>query len=203
MIRLIYFSTILLFGFTACCKKGKVAEKTKTEATQEMTDKKELTMTQAEKEAAIALQMKEEQPPNEANDYYQMVSKEIPENAFARIQKTACFGRCPIYTMTVFDDGRVEYYGRKFVEKEGRHFAKATPKMLSDLLAKAKEINFFELDNIYDKQGITDLPSVIITIKNEEGFKTVVNRYNGPQELIKLETFFEDSFERLEYSSPD
>ena len=33
------------------------------------------------------------------------------------LEKTACFGTCPIFTINIFNNGEVIYYGKKFVKK--------------------------------------------------------------------------------------
>ena len=35
------------------------------------------------------------------------------------LERTACFGTCPIYKLTVYGDGRVEYEGERFVTVTG------------------------------------------------------------------------------------
>jgi hypothetical protein len=171
-------------------------EEAKTEATQ--AEKQE--MTDTEREAAIVEQMKNEKLPNEGEDYYNMVSKEIPSNAVARIQRTACFGRCPIYTLTVFEGGRVEYFGKKFTPREGRFESTISPEVIEKLITEAGTYGFFELNNVYDKQAITDLPSTITSVKNAEGMKTVVNRFNGPETLRGFEQYFDNLFNELEWN---
>lgn len=189
----IYLFTLLLV-FSACHKKTTVVTKTTTSTT---------TITKEEPkkvEESIEEQMKNEKHPNEGEEYYKMVQKKLSEDAVARIQKTACFGRCPIYTMTVYKDGRVEYFGKKFVEKEGRYTAKADQALIAELLEKAEKTEFFQFNDVYDKEAITDLPSVITSIKGEEGFKTVVNRFNGPKELAEFQNYFEAAFEKLKWT---
>lgn len=192
----IYLFTILL-ALNACKgKKDALAkeEKAKTEtAVKKMTD--------AEKEAALIEQIKNEKPQNEAEDYYKMVEKEIDENAIARIQRTACFGRCPIYTLTVFEDGRVVYFGKKFTPREGKFEGKVSPDIIENLKKFAVEIGFSNFNNVYDKQAITDLPSTITSLRTDEELKTVVNRFDGPQDLRKFEDFFDKLFAEVEWKA--
>lgn len=193
---LVYLFTIATL-FTSCaCKKNCCLKKEKA-AVEATTEKKE--MTDEERVAAIAKEMKKEKPINVAEDYHKMLAKEIPSNAVARIQRTNCFGRCPVYTMTVFEGGRVEYFGKRFTPREGRYEAQADEKTIEQLLAKAAEINFFGFNNTYDKEGITDLPSTLTTIRNEEGLKTVVNRFDAPENLISFEKYFDTLFEGLDW----
>ncbi len=196
----IYLFTLAL-TLNACCCKKKAMKKEAAPQAQKVEEKKELT--DEERRAGIADQMKNEQRPNIAEDYYKYVEKEIPSNAIARIQRTNCFGRCPVYILTVFKDGRLEYFGKKFTPREGKYNAKVDIKMVEKLIEKSKEIDFNGLENIYDKEAITDLPSTITSIRTNGQLKTIVNRFDAPQQLRKFETFFDELFKEVEWTSSE
>src|SRR6187200_1158641 len=40
------------------------------------------------------------------------------------LERTACFGKCPIYSVVIKSDGSVQYTGEKFVERLGKHRGK-------------------------------------------------------------------------------
>ena len=193
---IIYLFTIATLFSSCACKKNCCA-KNKKPTTQKVAEKQE--MTDAEREAEIVKQMKNEKPRNEAEDYYKMVEQEIPADAIARIQRTPCFGRCPVYTLTVFKDGRVEYFGKRNTPREGRYESKVSESVLKDLMTMAKDFGFFSLNNTYDKEAIIDLPSTITSVRNENGLKTVVNRFDGPKELRSFEKAFDSLFEGIEW----
>ena len=124
---------------------------------------------------------------------------DLPENAVARIQRTPCFGRCPIYTLTVFADGSVIYHAEKWVEKEGDFQAQADPAKFQNLLARAKEIGYFDFNNEYDSESVTDLPSTITTLRNGDQLKQVINRYQGPESLSEFENYFDSQYLKLDW----
>lgn len=78
-------------------------------------------------------------------------------------QRTPCFGRCPVYTATIFADGRVEYDGQRFVPLLGKHILSLPPATVAALLAEARRINFAELAERY-VGNTSDLPATIITV---------------------------------------
>jgi len=131
------------------------------------------------------------------------VAIDLPSEAVARIQRTACFGRCPIYVLTVYKDGTVIYNAEKWVDKEGTFQAKASTELFQKLLKKAEEIGYFSLDDLYDSDGVTDLPSTITTIRSEEDLKQIVNRYQGPEKLADFEQYFDSLYLSLEWSEQD
>lgn len=123
----------------------------------------------------------------------------LSDSLVARIQRTACFGRCPIYTVSIYKSGYVDYVGEKWVQREG-HFQSTIPQeKIQDLLIEAKKINFQGLDDIYDSNSVTDLPSTILTLRFEEGPKIVVSRYQAPEILREFEQYFDQIVEELTY----
>ncbi|MBL4710676.1 MAG: hypothetical protein JKY48_19800 [Flavobacteriales bacterium] len=193
---IIYLFTIATL-FSSCACKKTCCKKQDKRVVQVVEEKK--VMTDAEREAAIVEQMKNEKPLSPAEDYYKMVEKEIPSDAVARIQRTPCFGKCPVYTLTVFNDGRVEYFGKRNTPRDGRFETKVDEAVLNDIKAKAGEFGFFELNNIYDKQAITDIPSTITSVRNGDEMKTVINRFEGPNNLRSFERYFDGLFEDLDW----
>jgi len=124
----------------------------------------------------------------------------LSDTVFARIQRTPCFGRCGIYTLTVYKSGFVRYRGEKWVEKEGIYETRVSPAVLNQLMTFANEINYFELENEYDNKNVTDLPATITSLRNKEGIKTVVNRYDGPKELSEFEKYFDSLFDSVNWN---
>ncbi|MAY83297.1 MAG: hypothetical protein CMP59_04110 [Flavobacteriales bacterium] len=125
---------------------------------------------------------------------------DFPDNAIARIQRTPCFGRCPIYTITVYNDGTVIYNAEKFVEYEGKFKAQADEQKIQMLMSKAEEIGFFKLQSNYDNENVTDLPSTITTLRRDDEVKQIINRYEGPEELSLFEKYFDELFLKMKWS---
>ena len=102
------------------------------------------------------------------------------------LEKTACFGTCPIFTINIFNNGKVIYYGKKFVKKLGNLYLELNQKEINKILNKAKEINFNNLKSEYT-ENISDLPTTYVSINN----KTIKNYYGAPKELKDLEKLIE------------
>lgn len=105
----------------------------------------------------------------------------IPEDFLFQIQKTPCFGACPTYKLEVNDSGEVKYFGQRFVEKKGVFTKKLNSADLNKLYELTQKKEFADLKDVYDNEGITDLPSSII-IYNANGIKkTIKCRYGCPE----------------------
>jgi hypothetical protein len=79
------------------------------------------------------------------------------------MQRTACFGTCPVYQLTIYGDGRVVYAGTAYVAVQDSRTAQLTPAQVQQLLAAFEKANFFELKNEYTVNA-TDLPGVLTSI---------------------------------------
>src|ERR1700730_2925658 len=102
------------------------------------------------------------------------------------LERTACFGTCPVYTLTVYSDGKVEYEGKEHVKEKGARSSKIDEKLFLRLLEKADEIGFFKLNDRYEGR-VTDLPTRITTVTKGDVSKTVRNYYGGPKGLHDFE----------------
>jgi len=130
---------------------------------------------------------------------YQLIQEEMAASVFAQIRRTPCFGRCPTYTLTVHFSGDVEYNGERNVSKIGRYKTKVEQEVLSKLIRRAEDINFFYLKYFYDNENVTDLPSTITTIRSTKELKTIVSRVGEPNDLRAFNKYFDELFENLDW----
>lgn len=114
-----------------------------------------------------------------------------------RLSRTPCFGRCPVYSVTVHADGRVEYHGERWVASMGNHGGEADPR---ELAALGAFLQARPLPPVADyrpgKPGCgtpvtTDLPGASITIE-QAGKTRTLHHYPGcpgaPDWLAELAT---------------
>lgn len=110
---------------------------------------------------------------------------------FLKMQRTPCYGKCPSYVVEIFNNGKVSYLGKMFVDYVGQHEATISKSELDLIKTKINEINFFELKDKYDSPA-TDIPSTIFEVTLNKQFKKITNRHNGPPELKELEKLVEE-----------
>jgi len=99
------------------------------------------------------------------------------------LQRTPCYGRCPVYELSVLNTGEATLnVGRFCDEAFGRSLATGLHRgqvdvgmwrMVADLAA---DMGFDTLQSRYDDPKVMDLPANIVTIEGQ----TVYNRYGGP-----------------------
>jgi hypothetical protein len=112
-----------------------------------------------------------------------------PTPVFAAISREACYGWCPVYSVTVHEDGTIDYDGRQFVKTTGKQTFHITAEQVKQLHAAFDASHFADWKD-YTEEMITDNPSANLTY----GAKTVHHYYgdtNAPKELIELESAFD------------
>jgi hypothetical protein len=82
-----------------------------------------------------------------------------------RLARTACFGDCPIYSVTVRRDGRVVFVGERFVKAKGVRRARISRSSADRLFAAVRKARVFELDSRYDSSNVSDMPSADLVVR--------------------------------------
>jgi hypothetical protein len=89
----------------------------------------------------------------------------IPDDFSITLSRGPCFGFCPIYDVTVFADGSVQFepgFNRGEIGEPKSNVSEAEVKELYD---GVKTMDFFNLNDRYSNDNITDLPSATIAVK--------------------------------------
>ncbi len=106
------------------------------------------------------------------------------------LQRTACFGWCPVYQITVLSDGTMKYVGTNFVKQTGERTVKLTPAQLASLRAAFGKADYFSFADRYEHRQVTDNPSTFTSYSDGTRQKSV-SHYHGdhsaPEALGKLE----------------
>ncbi|HEY1551146.1 MAG TPA: DUF6438 domain-containing protein [Kofleriaceae bacterium] len=108
----------------------------------------------------------------------------------ASLERTACYGYCPIYKVSIHADGRVEYHGEHFVKRKGDATGQLSATQLGALRGAFVRASFFELADRYEHESMTDAPSAVVAFSDGGRTKTI-RHYHGddtaPASLDTLE----------------
>lgn len=113
----------------------------------------------------------------------------IPDDFSITLSRGPCFGFCPVYDVTVFADGDVDFEPGFNRGEIGEPVGAVSQAEVKKLLDAVKTMDFFSLDDRYSNDGITDLPSATITVKLNEKTKSIY--------MYGLEEDIPDSLEDL------
>lgn len=110
------------------------------------------------------------------------------------LERTACFGACPVYEVTIYTDGTVVFEGERFVEAEGRQTTIIEPEVVQQLVEGFEEAGYFEWDDEYTEMTVSDLPTIITSV-TRDGVTKQITRYagdsNAPVALPYLEAWID------------
>jgi hypothetical protein len=133
------------------------------------------------------------------------VEVKVENELIVSLQRTPCFGQCPVFKIELFEDGKVVYVGRAYSKRVGTYRATATPEFVKAIQQKAADIKYLSFDAKYPKgeSMITDIPSTISFFKSGSESKMVHNNYDAPIELLEFERWLEAQFEGLTWEAKD
>jgi len=107
------------------------------------------------------------------------------------MSKGACYGTCPIYTMTIHKNGITKFVGENFCEKIGPHIAQLSEDQIKILKQHISGIQVDELPEKFESM-IADLPGTKITFHKEDGTsKSVWWNMDAPENLNDLSVFID------------
>jgi len=113
----------------------------------------------------------------------------------ATLERTGCYGECPVYRLTVNSDGSVVYVGTRWVKVLGRQVYKISEAQLAELQAAFEHANFSQMRD-YDKVESTDDDWAHISYRRGGGFKRV-RHYHGDNAAPPALGALEDEFDRI------
>jgi hypothetical protein len=112
------------------------------------------------------------------------------------LERTMCFGTCPVYSLTLSGDGTVVYEGKDFVKIKGIQKSRVSPQKIAGLLDLFKNADFLHLKDRYDTVDVTDFPSAITSLRIQGDIKRVVH-YQGDHSAPKALWDLEDKIDEI------
>lgn len=118
----------------------------------------------------------------------------IPGDTVITLERTGCYGMCPIYKITISADGSVIFEGNRFVKKVGSAKSVISQEQIRELIAAFEKFKYFDLKDRYErpeddcKQWVTDHPSAITSLTLNGRSKSVIHYYGcrGVEVLARL-----------------
>lgn len=111
------------------------------------------------------------------------------------LERTACFGTCPVYTVTIFENGTVSYRGENFVEVTEEQISEIDPETVEQIVEAFATAGYFDWNEAYTTQTVSDLPTVITSVsRNGETHRIehYVGDYSAPLALPFLENWIDE-----------
>lgn len=113
--------------------------------------------------------------------------KKQATTVIVNIERTPCFGKCPVYTLSIMSNKTVRYEGLENVSSKGAHTFKLPSYKYRKIIQKLENLPFQDYEEEYGAT-IRDLPKTIITYKDK---KVTFIRSKAPVELVRWVEFVE------------
>lgn len=94
------------------------------------------------------------------------------------LERTACFGACPVYSLSIYADGTVIYNGERFVDVEGEQTGSIDPAAVDQLVAGFAAAGYFDWNDEYTEMYVSDLPTITTSV-TRDGETKQITRYVG------------------------
>ncbi len=125
----------------------------------------------------------------------------VADSLLLQFERRPCFGRCPIYKIKVYQSGYTTYDGVNFVDNMGYYKTRLPQTDIAKIYTMIAESRFFQLEDEYDNENITDLPSMIFRANAMGRDKRIIARYNIPEELNNLSKQIDELFRDADWQA--
>ncbi|MBA2458172.1 MAG: hypothetical protein H0V43_04345 [Gemmatimonadales bacterium] len=112
------------------------------------------------------------------------------------LERTPCYGTCPVYQLSISRDGTVRFVGKQHVARQGAATASIPPAVVDSLVSELEAGGYFGFDERYLRGApgcgryATDSPTVITSL-TADGRSREIRHDHGchaaPPELARLE----------------
>ncbi len=102
------------------------------------------------------------------------------------LSKGPCFGRCPVFSMTVYDNGLVKYKGTNFTKMLGTYEKIITAEELTQLAELFEASDFAAYSENYESL-LPDLPLVKVGYAMGDSMRIVMGKETRPASLMTLQ----------------
>jgi hypothetical protein len=107
------------------------------------------------------------------------------------MSKSMCYGHCPVYEISIYQDGTCKYLGKANVEKIGNYKRKLSKEETDGLIHAFEENKFMEMKDEYTAH-VSDLPTTRISFSRGGKIKKITDLIGAPKELKVLEKMLEN-----------
>ena len=128
------------------------------------------------------------------------ISGEDLKDLTVKLERTACRGDCPAYSLTIRGDGRVEYDGQNYVKEKGSRQGQVEVDRVKTLISEFAKANFFSLPEEYSDarcRGYCSHMPTVITELSLRGATHRVKHYHGCIGVPKTLFDLEDAIDKL------
>jgi hypothetical protein len=124
------------------------------------------------------------------------------ESSIIILERTACYGTCPVYKIQLESNGRAYLTNTRFVEPLGIFQGVASEPKIESIFKTFQTVSWEQYQDKYD-ENVSDLPTAILTWYHS-GYKKVIElRSNYPSEFDVLLKMIDELKAEIEWVAPE
>jgi hypothetical protein len=108
----------------------------------------------------------------------------LASDDYVELQRSRCFGSCPVYSVRVRADGQVSWDGKEYVRVMGEATDQIAPEAAKNLIDKFRAAGFWSLCDSYTR-AVTDVPTAITVVHLGNTQKSVSDRADGAPDWLR------------------
>lgn len=98
------------------------------------------------------------------------ITTDVQPSDYVKISRSACFGACPVFDLTLYGDGRVVFHGVRYTKIQGQHSDRFSTGTFLEAISAMEARGFADLKDNYTRDSCkvwaTDHPSVRVEVKS-------------------------------------
>jgi len=107
-----------------------------------------------------------------------------PDIEYVMMKRTACFGKCPIYYIEIFENGIMRYHGERFVKDSGIYEKNIGAAKADSIIAMFREYRVDTCSEKYE-MNVADLPGIYYNFIID-GKETKINNAEFGPDFLKV-----------------
>tara|TARA_Y100000739_G_scaffold226974_1_gene235550 strand:+ start:946 stop:1413 length:468 start_codon:yes stop_codon:yes gene_type:complete len=125
---------------------------------------------------------------------FQSCKVDLPKNnnPILKIEKSKCYGECPVYYAVLKQKNWMEFYPKENTKIKTPSYSKIKNSEFKDILNIIESISIDSLKDVYDNKLLMDVPSTYITFYSGKNKKKIKVRSNAPEKLRFLIKRFDE-----------
>ena len=101
------------------------------------------------------------------------------------LQRTGCYGTCPIYEVVIFGNGIMTYNGKQYADRTGKFISQLDSEITFAVFKKAAKLSWGEYPNEFPIDNV-DFPQFFIGMQTEKIDRMIKANSQADPELIQL-----------------
>lgn len=109
----------------------------------------------------------------------------VYDDDFIVLQRSGCFGTCPIYELTLYANGKIHYKGKAYTDYQGFFAGNIDASKAQSFFAKIANYSWKQYPDKYPIDNV-DFPQFTLTYNTKKISKEIKGNTNAVTELIDL-----------------